>query len=153
VTLTGSGFSGVTAVTVGGVPATFTVVSDAELTLRVPAGARSGEIGLTSPGGVSTTTGAFRVIPVITRFTPKSGKVGTRITITGSGFCGVTGVTIKGKKTRFTVVSCNRITARVLAGTKTGKIVVKSAGGTATSRTAFRVTALAARRQIPPVTG
>ena len=62
VTLTGSGFTGATAVSFNGTVATsFTVVSDLSLTAVVPPGATAGNVTVTSPGGTSTTTVPFSV--------------------------------------------------------------------------------------------
>ncbi|HJV49789.1 MAG TPA: S8 family serine peptidase, partial [Geothrix sp.] len=44
VTLTGAGFSGATAVTFNGTPASFTVISDVSITATVPAGATTGRV-------------------------------------------------------------------------------------------------------------
>ena len=54
VTLTGTTFTGVTSVTIQGVPAKFKVVSATKLTLTVPAKAKSGTITVTSPSGTAT---------------------------------------------------------------------------------------------------
>lgn len=53
ITLTGTGFTGATEVTFGGVIATYTVVSDTQITTTVPGGAVSGEIQVTTPGGIA----------------------------------------------------------------------------------------------------
>ncbi|MBF9143216.1 CUB domain-containing protein [Hymenobacter properus] len=60
VVVTGTGFTGATAVTLGGtaVP-TFTVNSATQLTLTVPAGAFSGPICVTTPGGTNCSTGSY----------------------------------------------------------------------------------------------
>src|SRR6186713_927370 len=66
VTLTGSGFTGTSAVAFNGVSATsFTVVSDTSITVTVPAGATTGKITVTTPSGVLTTTATFKVKPTL----------------------------------------------------------------------------------------
>ncbi len=62
VTVTGSGFTGATRVTLGRAEAAFTVLSDAQIWLTVPAGARSGSISVTTPGGQRHSAGSFTVI-------------------------------------------------------------------------------------------
>src|SRR5439155_11708467 len=62
VSITGSGFTNASAVTFGGMPATsFTVNSDSQITATVPAGASTGPIGVTAPGGSTTSSSSFNV--------------------------------------------------------------------------------------------
>lgn len=61
VTVLGSGLSSATRVTIGGTSAAYSVISDGELRVTVPAGAVSGPIQVTSPGGVATSTSSFTV--------------------------------------------------------------------------------------------
>lgn len=82
----------------------------------------------------------FTIKPVITGFNPSSGPVGTQVTISGSGFTGVTGVTFKGTAATFVFVNDFTITATVPSGATTGKINVTTADGTAHSATSFTVT-------------
>ena len=61
VTITGSGFIGTKKVTFGGVAATsYTVDSGKQITTTVPAGAKTGKIAVTTPGG-TTSKGTFKV--------------------------------------------------------------------------------------------
>ena len=59
------------------------VVSDTYLTAVVPAGATTGSVIVTTPGGMLTSNKLFRVMPQILSFKPTSGTVGTIVTITG----------------------------------------------------------------------
>ena len=61
VTLAGSGFTDATRVALGRSAATFTVVSDAEITLTVPTGARSGKISVSTAGGSDWSAESFTV--------------------------------------------------------------------------------------------
>ena len=62
VTITGVSLTQATKVTFGGVKATtFTVSSDTQVTADVPTGAKTGKIGITTPGGVATSSGVFTV--------------------------------------------------------------------------------------------
>jgi molybdate transport system substrate-binding protein len=61
VTVTGTNFTGVTSVTIKGVPAKFTVVSKTKLTFVVPAKAKTGAVTVTNPSGTATSA-AFKVL-------------------------------------------------------------------------------------------
>jgi len=135
VTLTGTNFTGATAVSFGGVAASsFTVVSATSITAVVGAGA-TGSISVTTGNGTGTRAG-FTFIgtilpPTITSFTPTSGKTGQVITITGANFTGTTAVSFGGTAARnFTVISATSINATVGAGSS-GNISVTNTSGTA----------------------
>jgi hypothetical protein len=79
--------------------------------------------------------------PSITSFTPRSGKVGTKVTITGNHLTGATAVRIGGLKAHFKVGSATKITATVPGLTATGVLTVTTKGGTAVSAKRFTVSA------------
>jgi uncharacterized repeat protein (TIGR03803 family) len=137
----GQGFTGTTAVSFNGTPASFIVESDTYLTATVPAGASTGVVTVTTPSGTLTSNKTFRVVPQITSFSPTSGPVSTSVVITGESFIGVIDVHFGNVKvTSFTVDSDTQITATVPAGAETGKISVCTAGGSGDSATSFTVT-------------
>jgi len=122
----------------------FTVATATSITTTVPAGATSGTIKVTTPGGTATSAATFTVTvpapvaPTITSFTPTTGGAGTVVTITGTGFTGVTRVRFNGRDARsFTVVSATKITAVVPNRVTKGPIRVVTTHGTATSTTSF----------------
>jgi hypothetical protein len=78
--------------------------------------------------------------PTLSGFSPASGPAGTLVTLSGTGLDGASAVTFAGTAARFTVVSDTQITATVPAGATSGAIGVTTAGGTATSATAYTVT-------------
>jgi FG-GAP-like repeat/IPT/TIG domain/FG-GAP repeat len=87
VTITGANFVGITAVTIGGVPAaSFSVNSSTGITAVIGEGA-NGYIAVTSPGGtgLSDTTFAFPP-PVINAISTDSAAVGASVIITGANF-------------------------------------------------------------------
>ena len=94
VTITGSGFTGTSAVKFGPKSADFTVGDDNTITATVPSGATTGKVSVTNIAGTTTSTAVYSVIvvPSITSFTPTTGAVGASVTIMGKGFTGVTGV-------------------------------------------------------------
>jgi uncharacterized repeat protein (TIGR03803 family) len=59
----GQGFTGTTAVSLNGTPAQFTVVSDTFIRARVPEGATTGYVTVTTPAGVLKSNVRFHVIP------------------------------------------------------------------------------------------
>ena len=136
----GQGLTGTTSVNFNGTAAAFTVSSDTFLTATVPAGATTGFVNVITPSRALKSNRKFLVTPSILSFNPPSGQVGTAVVITGTSFTGATSVSFGGVKAiTFTVDSDTQITATVPTGAKTGKIQVKTAGGSATSATSFTV--------------
>jgi hypothetical protein len=141
VQLLGQAFTGTTAVRFGTGSASFTVVSDTYMTAKVPATGTTGYVTVATPSGTLTSSQTFKVLPVITSFTPTNGPVGSKVTITGSGFIGATKVTFGGvNATTYTVNSGTQISATVPTGAKTGMIAVTTPEGTASSKATFTVT-------------
>ncbi|MFL5746905.1 MAG: beta strand repeat-containing protein [Niastella sp.] len=132
VTITGSNFTGVTAVKFGGVnAASFTVNSNTSITAIVGPGA-SGEVSVTNPYGTSVLSGFVFNGPIINSFTPVIGVAGTVVTITGTNFTGATTVMFGGvPTTNFSVNSSTTIYATVGNGAN-GDVSVTTANGTAT---------------------
>jgi hypothetical protein len=58
VTITGTGFTGATAVAFNGVAASFTIASDAQINTTVPAGATTGPVTVTTPDGTGSSAAA-----------------------------------------------------------------------------------------------
>ncbi len=138
VTITGTGFSGATAVQFGGHPAPFTVVSSHTITTTAPAGLSAVNITVTRAAGTSplTTNDRFTYTggPAVGSLTPS--KMGSTanptITITGVGFTGATKVYFGLKASaHVTVVSDTKITAT--APTGSASVHVRIVNGTATS--------------------
>ncbi len=141
VQILGQGFTGATAVKFGSGSASFAVVSDGYMTAVVPSGGTTGFVTVTTPAGTLTSNQKFDVVPVVSGISPVSGPVGSQVTITGTGLTGATQVTFGGvKATVFTVNSGTMITASVPVGAVSGKIAVKTAGGSAASKSVFTVT-------------
>ncbi len=114
VTITGTGFTGASAVSFGSKPAaSFKVVSATSITAVTPA-ETSGyvDVTVTVPGGTSATSSAdlFKFKPpTITGVSPNSGPKagGTSVTITGSGFALGSATTIKFAAGVATSVNCS----------------------------------------------
>lgn len=96
-------------------------------------------------GNDISVNGSVIAVPTITSFTPNnacSGS-GTSVVITGTNFTGATAVSFNGvPATSYTVNDATQITATMPAGAATGVISVTTAGGTATSSSAFTVNSI-----------
>ena len=160
VAITGTGFTGATAVDFNGTnQTTLTGLTDTTVTAAVPTGATTGKITVETPAADTASTADFTVetapaAPTITSFTPTAGTVGTSVTITGTKFCGTT--TVKFNTTTATSVTVNSatsITAIVPTGATTGKISVTNTISTATSATDFVVVGMPTITSFTPTFG
>jgi hypothetical protein len=142
ITLTGTHFTGATAVRFNGTAAAFVLYSDTQLRAIVPPKATSGPLTVTTAAGTSSAPSNFTVIlpPTISSFTPTSGPPGTTVTLTGTKLTGATTVRFNDTPaTTFTVISATQIRAVVPGGASSGKISVTTPGGTGTSSSSFQV--------------
>jgi hypothetical protein len=133
VTITGTHFTGVSAVNFNGTSASFTFVDDSHITTLVPAGATSGNVTVTTPGGTAASPTAFTVVPAIdaSGISPTHGVIGATVTISGSGFTGATSVGFTGaSQSVLTVNSDFQIITSVPSGAGTGTLTVTTPGGT-----------------------
>jgi hypothetical protein len=143
VTITGTNFTGATAVSFNGVAATFSVSSATSIQATAPANVTTGPLSVTTPGGMATSSSNFAGAPAISSFAPANGATGAVVTITGVNFGGATAVKFNGvSSTNFAIVSSTSIQAVVPAGATTGRVVVTTGAGSATSASNFTVTAV-----------
>ncbi|MFA4849293.1 MAG: IPT/TIG domain-containing protein [Methanoregula sp.] len=151
VTVTGTGFTGATAVTFGTTAGTSLNVNSAtQITITSPAGAAGTvNVTVTTPAGTSATSPAdeFTYIipmPTVTGISPTSGPEagGTVVTVTGTGFTGATAVTFGTTLgTSLTVNSATQITITSPAGTAgTVNVTVTTPGGTSATSPADEFT-------------
>ncbi|MFF3123180.1 IPT/TIG domain-containing protein [Streptomyces sp. NPDC057908] len=136
VTLTGTGFTGATALTFGGTPsASFTVVSATAITTVAPAGAGTVQITVTTPDGTSNGIGFTYTIatPAISSVVPNQGSVegGNTVTLTGTDFTGATAVRFGTVAAAFLAVSATQATAVAPAApVGTVNVTITTPGGT-----------------------
>jgi large repetitive protein len=137
VTITGTGFTGASAVDFGGIAASFVVNSDTSITAFSPAGtAATVDVTVTTAGGTSATSASdlfsYVAAPTVSSVDPNTGPVagGTAVTITGTGFTGASAVDFGGIGASFVVNSDTSITAFSPAGTAaTVDVTVTTVGG------------------------
>lgn len=164
ITITGTNFTGTTSVEIGGLSASFTIVSNTTIIATTPAHA-SGvvDIRVTNASGTSPTVTADHftfvapppAVPTVTGVSPSSGTTdgGTLLTITGTGFVSVTDVTVGGTSVSFTVVNSTTITATTpshAAGTV--DVLVTNTSGTSSVVTADHFTYNVPAPSAPTVT-
>jgi FG-GAP-like repeat/IPT/TIG domain/Secretion system C-terminal sorting domain len=132
VKISGTNFTGATAVSFGGAAASsFVVDSSKGITAIVGPGA-SGDVSVTTPNGTASLAGFTFNGPIINSFTPGNGLTGTVVVITGVNFTGATSVRFGGTPAAsFTVDSSTRITATVGVGSS-GSVTITTPNGTAT---------------------
>ncbi len=145
VVITGTGFTGTSAVSFGGTAATsYRVDSATQITAVAPAGsAGTVAVAVTTTGGTASASGTFTytAAPTITTVAPSSGPLagGTSVVITGTGFTGASTVSFGGTAaTGYTVDSATQITAVAPAGSAgTVAVAVTTTGGTASASGTF----------------
>ncbi|MFN7311928.1 MAG: BNR-repeat neuraminidase N-terminal domain-containing protein, partial [Bacteroidota bacterium] len=149
VTITGTGFTWATGVTFGGVNAIFNVVNNTTITCTVPSGAVTGTVSVINPAGSAVSSTNYTVIgvPVITSFTPSTAPAGSTVTINGSNFQSITGVTFNGVAASYVVNSSTQIVATVPNTATTGLIAITNGSGTGSSAGNFVV------QPLPTITG
>ena len=144
VTLTGSGFTGATGVSFGGAPAwPPALISDGSIQIDVPAGAATGRIRVTHPAGDADSPLDFTVLtpPDIPTLDPPHGMVGATIVLRGARLAQVTQVRFGAGAAAAILAprSDTGLPVRVPAGAADGPIEVDYPGGSASTRTAFKL--------------
>ena len=147
VTITGTNFTGATAVSFGKLTATsFTINSATSISAIAPAeGAGTVKIAVSTPGGTSASTSAdqytYTAAPTVTNVSPSAGPTGggTSITITGTNLTGATAVSFGSTPaTSFSVTSSTQISATAPAGAGVVDVTVTTPGGTSATSAADR---------------
>lgn len=135
VTISGVHFANTTGVQFHGTAATMFTPNAAgtQISTRVPPGATSGVLTVSTPLGTSNSPVAFTVVgsgPYITAFSPISGDAGTKVELDGLHFTGVTNVTFNGKPAM--ILSANSdtlIQVQAPVGLTTGRIAINTVLG------------------------
>jgi outer membrane protein assembly factor BamB len=136
VAITGSGFTGATAVHFGANPGSLTLNSDSSITATAPGGTGTVDVTVTTSGGTSAVnqpadqyTYTLPPAPTVTGVNPASGFNGTSVTVTGTSFTGATAVDFGANLATFSVNSDTSLTATAPGGTGTVDVTVTTSGG------------------------
>lgn len=154
VVVTGSGFTGATAVDFGAVPGTgLTVGGDSAITVSAPPGTGTVDVTVANPAAASGPSAADRFAyissPVVTSVTPPAGPAGTTLHVAGSGFTGATAVLFGGTPgDNLEVTGDGALSVTAPAGSGTVDVQVAGPGGTSAATAADRFAFLAP----PPLT-
>jgi hypothetical protein len=137
VTLRGTSFTGANVVSFGGTASVMpTAVTATSLHAVVPEGASTGRVEVTTPGGTGTSASTFTVVPTIGAFTPTSALPGESVTVTGFNLVsgGVPAMVQVGQApVTVTNASLTSLTFTIPTAAATGRILVRTPDGTATS--------------------
>ena len=119
-TIKGTSFTTVSAITIGGVNVLSFTIGDANTITAVVGTGTSGQVTVVSPGGNSSQAGfTWLAPPVIASFSPIAGAVGSSVVINGNGFSTVAGnniVLFGSVKATVTAASSTSLTVTVPYG-------------------------------------
>ncbi|TGD83317.1 DUF7619 domain-containing protein [Hymenobacter wooponensis] len=145
VTLTGRHFlptATANRVVFDGVAAPVLSATATTLTVRVPAGATTGSLVLTTSDGTSRSNFTVFQPPTITDVAPSEGRPGTVVTVTGTHFSALAAqdtVEFNGVAARVLQASATTLQVEVPAGATLGKLRLRTRGGAVESPQAFMV--------------
>jgi len=159
VTITGTNFTGATAVTFGSTPAkSFKVESPTTIAAQSPAGTGKVDVTVTTPEGTSAKSSAdeftYLPVPTVEKVAPNKGPEagGTGVTITGTNFTGATAVTFGSTPAKsFKVESPTTIAAQSPAGTGKVDVTVTTPEGTSAKSSADEFTYVELAPPPPPL--
>ncbi|WP_179197882.1 DUF7619 domain-containing protein [Hymenobacter crusticola] len=144
-TITGTHFAPTrTTVSLAGGTVSLVQATSTRLQVRVPVDAQTGQIRVTTPGGMAQSTAAFTFLPppALTSFSPAQGSVGEVITLTGSNFL-VEGhldtVYIGDVQAAILATTATSVTVRVPRGASSGPWTIAGTGGRVNSAQPFTV--------------
>jgi len=139
VTITGRNFTNATALTVNGVPWSFTATSN-QITATVPTNASTGLITVSAPGGNFIATNVFKVLPKINSFSPLAGPTNSVVSIYGTGLLNVTNVQFNGVNARPSSTTNSQVQVVVPYNAASGPLTVFTPDGSSVSAASFAVT-------------
>ncbi|CAN2184691.1 Listeria/Bacterioides repeat [Candidatus Nanopelagicaceae bacterium] len=143
--LVGTGLTSTSGLTINGVTATLSTITDTSVAFTTPASVSLGakDVVVTTAGGTATLTGGFTYVsaPTITSLSATSGSLtgGYLDTITGTNFTGATSVKVDSVTAAFSVSSSTSIVFALPSSSTAGPkdVVVVAPGGTVTRTGGF----------------
>jgi len=140
VTIEGLHFSTATNAYFGGIPGnSFAVLTPYIIKVTAPAGVTNGPISVRSPQGTFVSSN-FYVNPVLTGFSPATGRANTNVTLTGMNFLGATNAYINSMPLILGPATNNTtLVATLPAGISTGPVRISTPAGTFISSSNFVV--------------
>src|SRR3984957_20556152 len=150
VTIYGTGFSTTASqntVKFNGTTATVTSSTNTQIVTKVPTGATTGTISVTSPGGSAVSTSSFTVtttngLPTVTSFSPTIGVPATPVTVTGTNYNTTPAndaAQFNGASSPVTAATSTTLSTTVPVDATSGHITVSNGLGKATSTADFFV--------------
>jgi photosystem II stability/assembly factor-like uncharacterized protein len=141
VTLTGIGFDNVKSVQIGNLYAAFTIQSPTQIQFTVPQGALTDYVKVNSYASTAQSPERLKIIPLhtVTSVNPPYGRIGTVITVKGSGFTNVTSAWMDDVQVGFSSPDGNTIRITIPATGKTGPIRLRNNYTQEASSTTFYV--------------
>ncbi|WP_374535645.1 IPT/TIG domain-containing protein [Chitinimonas taiwanensis] len=120
----GSGLKGTQRATLGGMAASFTVLSDGQLSLQVPAQAVSGVVELQGAGQVAQSAQTVRISsqPSVASMAPSTVKIGGRVSIQGSNLDQVQSLRLNGLPLTIESQTSSTLTFLVPSEARSGSI-------------------------------
>jgi uncharacterized repeat protein (TIGR01451 family) len=113
--------------------------SDNQIMVNAPAGVTTGPLTILSSQGNFTTISNFFVPPVITTFSPSTGRAGTNVTLTGTNFLGATAVTVAGVAASIISGTNTSMLVSIPAGASSGPIRINTPAGSFTTTSNFKI--------------
>ena len=132
ITVTGAGFTGLQSARIGSTTAPFTVASDTQLALVVPAGAQTGRIELATAGRTVLSALDFTVsgVPQVASLSPALVVQGGRVTLTGANLDRVAQVRLNSTVLPIASQAATALVVDVPPGASSGTLTLIDSDGT-----------------------
>jgi hypothetical protein len=138
VVIVGTNLSQASSVRFNGQDAHFVVNSPTSVTAWMPKQARGGHVVLTTPSGRAVSSDRFRPLPSRISVSPRLVRPGGQVTVTGDNLGGTFRVVIDGRRAHFHVVTPTLVVAMVPRRATSGRVIVSTWSGDASSRIRVR---------------